>query len=344
MSDKLTASIFQFIEQTHFAGKKEMVDKVSEILNLQKSTVYKKIKGESTLSPDEIAILGKNFQFSIDEILGFHHDRIYFDFPALNGEVNDVIDYLRPIHQNLLKARLLNPLIYYTSREIPIFYYYSSPRLSAFKFHVFYNINWRDDKFKMTSYDFNMYENFPDFKSLLKSIVSDYMSLDSIEIWNVSVVDSTLNQIRYFLEADLMCNPQEAILLHDELLNIIEKLIQCVEKSTKETFIPGSIYTGNLQLYNNEIAFTGNLIYLKSETINTVYTTFDNPNFLNSVNPRLCEYTDKWLQRIINNSIHITRGNVRDKSQFFNRIIEKVEKSKRLVQNWIELNNENRMV
>lgn len=338
MPDKLTADIFSYIERTRYAEKKNMVDDIASILFIQKSSAYKKIRGESSLSPDEIALLGKHYQFSVDDLLGIQLDRIYFDFPALNGVVRNVIDYLTPIEQDIKRVQLINPVIYYTSREIPIFYYYTSPRLSAFKFHVFYNINWRDERFKMTSYDYKEYETHALYLEKLKTISSAYMGLDSVEVWNVTVFDNTLNQIRYFLESGLMTDPAEALLLHDEVRQLILKLQDACAAQNKETFFRGSKFPGGLQLYNNEIAFTGNLIYVKSDSIRAVYTTFDNPNFLNSSNPRLCDYTQKWLDRIIDNSIKISGGNTRDKSLFFNKILEKVERSRKQTESWIETN------
>ncbi|MBK9271063.1 MAG: helix-turn-helix transcriptional regulator [Saprospiraceae bacterium] len=340
MSDTLTANIFSFIENTHYAGKKDFVDDIAELLHLQKSSVYKKIKGESSLSPDDIAKLGKHYQLSLDDLLGLQQDRIYFDFPALNGEVKNVMDYLIPIEYNIKRVQMIQPTIYYTSREIPIFYYYTSPKLAAFKFHVFYNINWRDEKFKMTSFDLKEYEFNQDYLNILKSISDIYMGLNSIEVWNVTVFDNTLNQIRYFLESGLMHHAEDALRLHDELLALVEKLQECCELETKRPFGKQLKNQGSLSLFNNEIAFTGNLIYVKSNSIRTVYTTFDNPNFLNSFNPRLCDYTEKWLHRIISNSIHITGGNTRDKNQFFLKISEKIERSRKQTENWIEFHQD----
>jgi hypothetical protein len=190
----------------------------------------------------------------------------------------------------------------------------------------------------MTSYDYKEYETHALYLEKLKAISSAYMGLDSVEVWNVTVFDNTLNQIRYFLESGLMTDPAEALLLHDEVRQLILKLQDACAAQNKETFFRGSKFPGGLQLYNNEIAFTGNLIYVKSDSIRAVYTTFDNPNFLNSSNPRLCDYTQKWLDRIIDNSIKISGGNTRDKSLFFNKILEKVERSRKQTESWIETN------
>ncbi|MBK7231070.1 MAG: helix-turn-helix transcriptional regulator [Saprospiraceae bacterium] len=339
MSDKLTADIFSFIEKTHYVGKKDFIDDIAKLLNVQKSSVYKKIRGESALTPDDIAKLGKQYQLSLDDLLGLQQDRIYFDFPALNGVVKNVMDYLNPIEFNIKRVQMINPTIYYTSREIPIFYYYTSPKLAAFKFHVFYNINWRDEKFKMTSFQYTEYETNADYLQKIKSISDTYLGLNSIEVWNITVFDNTLNQIRYFLESGLMSQPEEALILHDEIKKLIEKLQEACDTNSKLPFARKLKQAGELTLYNNEIAFTGNLIYVKSESIRTVYSTFDNPNFLNSFNPRLCDYTDKWLQRVINNSIRISGGNTREKNIFFHKILDKVERSRKLTESWLENNS-----
>ena len=336
MPDQLSITLFKSIESNYYTEKKNLVDDVSELLHIQKSSVYKKIKGESAIGLQEAGILCKHYKISLDELLNLNENRIYFDFPAIRGNVKNVYDFLKSLETDLQNLYRLDPTIYYATKELPMFYYCISPKLAAFKFHVFYNTVWREDKYQMIPFDYIQFENDDQFKSQIKNIVNLYMSLHSVEIWNVGILDNTLNQIRYFLESGLMKNPLESIRLCEELLLLIKNIEELCENSNKSSMKKSDRAVGSFELYNNEIAHTNILAYVESKSMRCVYNTYDNPDVMKSDNPSLCDYTSKWFNRIIDTSAPISQGNVRDRKMFINRLQEKVNRTLKTVELIIE--------
>ncbi|NOT38184.1 MAG: helix-turn-helix transcriptional regulator [Saprospiraceae bacterium] len=335
-NQSVTTKIFQFIESKFFSEKKNMLDEVGELLHLQKSTVYKKMKGESTLSLDEAEILCRHFRISLDEVLGIADDKIYFDFPSLYGSVANEKEFLDPIRGDLEKLYRLDPIIYYATKELPLFYYFISPKLIAFKFNVFYNFVWKKKEDKLVPFDYSLFENNSEFISNVNKVLELYSSMNSIEIWNTAVLDNTFNQLKYFLESGLMVDPKESLLLCDELEKLIHILEQLIHSKDKSALRKKSINTGKFELYNNEIAHTNNVIFVKSKTRDAVYCTYDNPNFMRSISPVLCEYTEKWFDKLILNSVSISNGNMKEQSQFINKLKEKLQRARLAIQSSLQ--------
>ncbi|MEO6190070.1 MAG: hypothetical protein ABIO44_06625 [Saprospiraceae bacterium] len=323
--------IFSFIETKFFTSRKNLLDEIGKILNLQSASIYK-IHGPSSLSLEEAEILCRHFRISLDEILGIGDDKIYFDFPALYGSVANESDYLEPVKLDLEMIYRLDPLIYYATKELPIFYYLSSPNLVAFKFYVFNNFIWKAKSNDMLKFNANHYLDNSEFRKLVDNVLELYSTLNSIEIWNTSVLDNTFNQLKYFLDAGLMEDSKQAIAICDDLDKLIDKIAEMIKSKNKSVLKKSKKDVGTFNLYNNEIAHTNNVIFVKSETRDAVYSTYDSPNFMRSISPALCEYTDKWFQKIILNSVPITNGNLKDQSYFIHKLKEKLKRTRNSIQ------------
>lgn len=337
--DSLSGKLFQHLEERFYSNHSEFLEDIGKILFLQKSTVYKKLRGESALSLDDVYRLCSHFQIGIDDIIGLHKDMILFEFPNLSTHVFNGVQFLKPIDRDMQQLAKLNPTIYYPSRELPFFYYFNSLPLTAFKFHVFYNINWRDDSHAVLKFDLNQFEQDKEFKEISQRISDNYMTYNSIEIWTFNILDNTLNQIKYFLEGRLFEKPEMSLILCEHLEKLVEKIAQILDLGSKAPLLKTATHVGTALIYNNEISHTNNMIYVNSNTFRAIYKVYDNPNFLRSFSPLLCDYTEKWLGRLINNSTPLSSGNVKDRNNFINHLKSKIEKTKLFIQTYLNTEN-----
>ncbi len=324
----VSSQVFDYIKNRFYSSHKEFVGDISKLLFVQRASVYKKINGEISLSIDELATICKHYRLSLDEILELDKNSISFEFPALTGQIKDGFDFIKQVHTDLEKMSRLNPTIYYATRELPFFYYFISLPLAAFKIHVFYNIIWRDERHAMIPFDLKYYLLNQEFKELAIQCSYLYAGIGSVEIWNPGMLDNTLNQIKYFLECGFLKNPEESLLLCDEMALLIRHLSQMLDDQNKSAMKKGLKSAGSLEAYNNEIAHTNNVIYVSSYTIRAVYNTYDNPNFMRSLSPALCDYTAKWFERLRNNSVPLSHGTVKDRKYFVNYLHSRIEKIK----------------
>ncbi|HRH99665.1 MAG TPA: helix-turn-helix transcriptional regulator [Saprospiraceae bacterium] len=330
--ESTTSMIFNFIENRYYAEKSnEMVDDLIGILNFSKSNIYKKIKGESTLTVNDLIKLSRHFRFSLDELFGLASGKIDFNFPALEGNVKTPSDFVTQITAELDQLRFPDLVLHYATKELPLFYYFSSPELAVFKLHVFYNLIWKDDKHAYTKFNLSHYKSDHYIQAKIKEIGFKYMSLNTVEYWNVHVLDNTLNQIEYFLQAGLFEDSETALLLIDEMIKLVHRIKLMIEQKNKTPLGFTDQSSGSTIIYHNEIVHTNNVIFLDSPVFQAVYNTYDNPNFMVSQSKELCAYTQRWITRLQKNSTPISEGTIRDQQYFVNKLLQQIEKQKTII-------------
>jgi len=86
-------------------------------------------------------------------------------------------------------------------------------------------------------------------------------------------------------------------------------------------------------LYHNELVSTNNMFLVNSTTTRFVVATFCNPNFFRSMDEKLCDYTEEWMEKIISQSNSITTHSAKNRNWFFSRL----EKRIRNVRNRLEV-------
>ena len=52
-----------------FSKKSKAVDELSELLQVGKDAVYRRLRGDTVLAPEEMKVLARHFQISIDDFI-----------------------------------------------------------------------------------------------------------------------------------------------------------------------------------------------------------------------------------------------------------------------------------
>ena len=73
-----------FLEQirSKLAPNLSFVDELAELLSISRDSAYRRIRGETVLSLDEVAVLTKHFSVSVDDFLSPSNDRVSFQAGA----------------------------------------------------------------------------------------------------------------------------------------------------------------------------------------------------------------------------------------------------------------------
>ena len=107
-----------------YQRKSEAVDILSSLLSIGKDAVYRRLRGDTLLTPDEISLLAKEFYISLDSLVLDNTSSVFFNFSAFTQKINSPTDYLNGILSLLRQIKLLPEVeILYASSEIPFFYY-----------------------------------------------------------------------------------------------------------------------------------------------------------------------------------------------------------------------------
>lgn len=307
-----------------FKSSSAFLDHLSGVLFLGRSTLYKKIKGETMLNFEELQRIGSEYEVSIDSYISGKSTMQHLDFPSIAGQPSCFEDFVDPIIVELeLMKNCEGASIHYATNELPLYYYLLFEELALFKLFVWGKTVWKFSKDAPGKYSHSL--GTMDLKTKLRKGYDLYAQIDSREFWSLNILDNTLHQIRYFAEGYLFQRPEDAMGLHEQIFQLIDVLEEVAEEGCKyrKSGESGAI----LDLYHNEILHTNNLILSQRDGEHSVRLTIDNPNFMLTKDPKLGEYVVGWFDKLKQTSMRISTESRKERALYFRALRKKVEES-----------------
>jgi hypothetical protein len=320
--NKLQLYLFDEI-LSRFPRRPDAVEAVCKLLNLGQDAIYRRMRGDSTLSSDEITLLSRTFNVSLDKFIFEKSDSVVFQFNPFSQVVRSFEDYLKIIEDDLdVMIRLPDIKIMDAWTEIPFFYYIYFPELFCFKFYVWGRTIWNFPYLQNRKFSIDVIP-VPVVQQAEK-ILERYRQIPSTQLWSLSIVDNTLNQIEYHVNSGSFNKPEDALMLCDSVLKLADHMEKMAIHGKK---IPLGASGGGaeLNLYHNEMLSTNNTIFVQSKVGRSVYTTISNPNFLKTSDDQMCNYTDDWFKNVIFKSRNISTQGETGRRFFFDRLRKRIE-------------------
>jgi len=299
------------------------VDELAEKLNISRDSAYRRIRGETTLSFNEIKKLSTEYNVSVDNLLNLKSDLVTFnnrsihhlDFP-FDKYLQSILDNLITINQFQVKELI------YAAKDIPLFHYFQFPKLTAFK--IFF---WRKTYLEYPDYidkNFSFDDIDQSLITLGNQIWEKYLIIPSVEIWSDETINITLRQIEYYFETGII-NKMDAINVCEEYENMI-KHIQKETALGKKFFVDreDSGFDESFKMYFNEVSIADTTVSFIMDDIKITFITYNNLNILNTSNVEFCERIHNYLKNIIKKSIPISSYSERERKKFFKRMIKKI--------------------
>jgi hypothetical protein len=323
-TNKMQSYLFEEIETRHFQSRSEMITALMKLFDVGKDAVYRRLRGETFLPPDELALLAKTYNISLDSFIFQSSDSLFFTFNPFIRTVRTSEDYLEGIHQDVaMLNRLPNVHIYNAWAEIPFFFYMFFPRIFSFKMYVYGRTIWELDYLQNRPYDFDVIPLPVIQKS--EEILKLYRALPTTELWSLNIMDNTLNQIEYHSNGGGFKNPKDALILCEDMAKLADHM-EAMAIHGKKFGLGGKPETSTgspFTMYHNEMIYTSNTIFVTSDVGRAIYTTYGNPNFLKTTDERMCDYTMKWFNNIVSKSLNMK--NERGRKYYFDRLRKRVE-------------------
>lgn len=258
-----------------------------ELLQIGKSAFYKRMRGETPMMINEIIILARHFNFSIDQLISeknslipFHFGgSVYHAFSARRFFANLLDDFF--LIKSKPKARL-----YLIARDLPVFYYLETPALLNFKI-----FNWQQSKpgreMWEKEYHFIDWDRDWQLAEHCSFLSNFFKSLPRTEIWADDFLQKTLQQIRYHLENTTGFEADEADAVLEELEAVVLRMKSMV-CNHYVTAVNGS--RDYLKIYENRVSEMQNLLVVKWANQHCLHVPVDFPVYLKTQHQGLTEY------------------------------------------------------
>jgi len=332
MSDITAQTIFFKQLKEKIPAHLSMAEEIGDLLNISTDSAYRRIRGEKELSFTELQKIVTHFDESIDLALRSASDQeIRFRYNPLNSETFNLSDYISFAYETVKNfAKNDSCEMIYAAKDIPIFHYFLTDEIAAFKIFV-----WQKTLLDFPGFEDRLFsfDNIDDkILTTGKKLLAEYNRFPSVELWNLETIHSTLLQIEFYSESELFQNPKDALILLTKLEEYIHHIKSQAVHGYK--FCIGqekAASSGSLKMYYNEVILCDNTMLATIDDIKVSFLTHNALNFLTTTNARFCDTTEKYFASLIRRSSLISIDGEKQRNNFFAGLHARINKSKEKV-------------
>lgn len=130
----VAVQLFQQIKSS-LPASAALVDEIAAALNISSDSAYRRIRGEKSLSLEELHALCQRYSVSLDALMGLKTGTVCFESRILDPASFRFEDYLASvIRQMQYMASFRERSMVYLCKDIPLFHHYHFKELAAFKY------------------------------------------------------------------------------------------------------------------------------------------------------------------------------------------------------------------
>ena len=296
-------------------------DSIATVLNISYDAAHRRVSGKSKFSIDETLQIANHFNISLDNLFT-DKEKIIVEKTIEIATLKDMLHYFKNSAEQISQlTKNKNATLFYSAKDIPLFYFMDSTILSKFKAFVWLNLLNPNPK-NVSFENFVIDESFLEYMLKLKHI---YENVRVKEVWNDTTINSSLQQILYFYEAGML-DLKSANALCKDLQRIIT-LIQ--EKCNK--------LDGNFSIFYNELILLNNNMLIETEEKLTMFVPYTLLGYFITDNENACQNVHQFFTQQIKNSKPLNSSGIKEQNLFFNRAIRKIDYYTERLNNQVDL-------
>lgn len=292
-------------------------DYLSEVLNLSKESVYRRLKGIIPFTFEEILNLSTILDFSMDEFLkGEKNEHALFNLFSSN--LFDAENNFIKIHQcfcdqmeAIYKAQS-NHVIISANRILSIL---AIPFDNLSKFYYY---KWMHQFGQMPlNYKFSDIQ-IPDKLNELRQTSLNYSYSQNITfITDQNIIYNTIKEIKYYIDRKLI-DSDDIRLIKEDMKALIENFFTFSSDNTIDKKRQYEVYISSLNIENN----SSYMIY--DNKILSYFLTYSDTGIYTS-DPEACMLQKDWLDSLKKYSILISNSNEKMQAELYNKFLTQLE-------------------
>lgn len=310
-----------------------LVNELAEILEISQDSAYRRIRGSTQLTIDEVTKLCRKFKISFDVFDDIDINSVTFSYLKLENKTESFSTYLNVMIKDLnLIKNAKQHKITYACEDIPIFYNYKYPLLGAFK--IFYwmeailnNSDLEGKKFSQDSIPQELMDGG-------RQIFEKYIEIPSVEIWTDTTYYSVIKQIEFFWESGRFESNELVIKVLTELSQLLKDIQLQAEIGHK--LLGSNSDSGQkafYELYFSEIEIGNNCVLVDLGNTKSVYLGHTSFSTISTLNKTYCQLTEQWLNTMIKKATPVSKVSEKLRYQFFRKAFTNIETLKQRVLN-----------
>ncbi len=323
----LQQQLFQLIK-TKLPAEASVADEVAKLLGISSDSAYRRMRAEKQITFEELYKLTLHYKISLDQLMNIQTGSILFQGNFINNKTYRYNDYVTGIiHQLTYFNSHKQKEFYYLCKDTPIFYYFISKELAAFKYYfwmgtLIYFPEFRNKKVNLDDYP-------PELELLGDKVNELYTQMDSMEIWNIESWNTTFHQIDYYLESQMFQSDKDALRIYEGMEKVVDHLEEQAKRGYK--FLandPDKKPCGKFKMYFNEVVIQDNNMMALLDNTRISFIPHTAINYLMTRDIAYSENFYQYVQNLIKRSTLISEVSEKERARFFRRVRERIEKRK----------------
>ncbi|MFI5133153.1 MAG: hypothetical protein ACHQEB_02400 [Chitinophagales bacterium] len=299
-------------------------DEIARLLDMSSDSAYRRIRGEKTISLDELYKLCTHYKISLDQMMNIQTGSFLFQGQLVDSNgfrfdkyLTATLDWLA--YFNSFKEKEF----YYLCKDQPIFHHFYFREIAAFKYFfwmktIFHLPDFAKRKFKVDDYPDELF-------GIGQKILTLYNQIPSTEIWNLESFNSMIRQVEYYRDNQLFESDEEAFRVYEALEKYIDHLEKQAELGYNYEFgDPQRKPISSFRMYFNEwlVLDNGMMAVLDNTKISALAHT--SINYMLSRDLILGEYRYRFIQNMMQRSTLISEVSEKERSRFFKLMRDKI--------------------
>lgn len=305
-----------------------MADEIASLLEISTDSAYRRIRGEKTISLDELEILCRHFQVSLDAMLQMKQGGIVFQGQYLDKDNFDFKEYITSVMQNMAYINSLKEkCFYYLCKDLPIFHHYHLREIAAFKWFFWLKTYFQFPGFEKRKFRFS---DHPDeIFAIERKALDFYNQIPSVEVWNLESMNIFFRQIEFYREGQVFESEADIYKLYEALGHLWSHLEKQAAFGFKFNYgDPHQKPLGSFKMYFNEVLLGDNTMLVEMDGARMAYIAHTTINFMLTKDKSFTDNMHRHIQNQMQRSTLISEVSEKERARFFRIIRERIENRK----------------
>lgn len=303
--------LFEVI-RTKVAPGLSLGEVIRDVLNINIDAAYRRLRGETQLSPDEMGSLCLYFNISMDRILYMNGREVVFDYNPVDPARLDKYDgYISDLAEKFsMLAVSRQKQILTLAHDIPLYHLMAYPEMSFFKLYAWHQSVYREH---LTYEAFVAGVDTGKIMEYHSKVADSVRQVPSTEIWTMETLNPSINLIDYFFDINGFENKEIPLLLCRQLLSVIENL----ELWSQKGYIEFKGQQTPFNLYGCPLKMCPNFTVVNSGGARWGFMHLYGTQYMTTTSHVFCTEIEKLLENILVKSLHINGASSRERYRLF---------------------------
>jgi len=286
-----------------------VIDEIALVLSISYDAAHRRVSQKSKFSIEEAIALCRHYNLSMDMLFS-DSNKVIVEKTAEIRSMADMEGYFKQGAENISSfLNYPNAKMYYSAKDIPLFYTIGGTLLSKFKLYVWLNLL-AGTQNQQSFESFTVNQKLLEHSSKLKAV---YDSVEVHEIWNDTTINSTLQQMYYFFQSGLLTLPN-ALLLGADLKRVLQ--------TAEDRCCNGS---SRFHMYYNELLILNNNVLLSAPQQRLLFVPYTMLGYFITNDVATCANANDFFKHQVKNSKSLNESGTRDRKLFFNKGHQKID-------------------